>query len=276
MPELPEVHTITHDLKKFVRGNVISFVEIRSGYKVLPGNKKFVDAVAGNKISGIRRIAKNIVMELEEGNAVLVHLAMTGRLLLRQPGFRDDKWERVVFGLAGEKEYELRFCDMRTFGKIELLDAEGLQMLEKKYGPEPLNENLSASDFYNALISKNTNIKNALLDQKIISGMGNIYANDALWMAKIHPETRTADLTESMAERLLDSSREILTEAIKNRGSTLGDRMYIDLLGREGSHQEHFRIYSREVCPECGFTVEFMKLNGRGTFFCPGCQQLNS
>lgn len=277
MPELPEVHTITDDLKKHAKGGVVTRVVVKSGYTALPENRIFVSAVTKGRIESVRRIAKNIIFELDTGNFVLFHLAMTGRLLLRRPDFGSDKWERVIFELSRDgKKYELRFCDMRRFGKVELLDSAGIKSLEDKYGPEPIDSELGVEDFLRSLQSKNTNIKNALLDQKVISGMGNIYVNDALWMAEIHPETRTLGITPEMAKNLFESSREILIEAIENRGSTLGDKMYVDLFGREGSHQDHFRIYGKEKCPRCGSDIEFIKLNGRGTFFCPACQDLNS
>lgn len=271
MPEMPEVHTITEDLKKYAANAVIKDVEIKGEYQTLPDNITFLDTTKNQKIVRAFRVAKNIMLELESNQFIQIHLAMTGRILLREKGFKADKWERVVFHVEkNEKEFELRFCDMRMFGKVVLLNADELEMLQQKYGPEPLQENLTPEAFLRHLQSKNSNIKNVLLDQNIIAGMGNVYVTDALWIAEIHPETRTKDFNKEMAAKLLEASREILTEGIGNRGISMSD--YVDLFGKKGKQQEFFRIYGKEICTRCNTQVEFKKINGRGTYFCTTCQ----
>ncbi|MDC0448998.1 bifunctional DNA-formamidopyrimidine glycosylase/DNA-(apurinic or apyrimidinic site) lyase [bacterium] len=273
MPELPEVHTISADLNKNVRGFVITHIKIAPGYNVKPNNETFVQNVVGKKIDSVTRIAKNIIIKLEDEAHIVGHLAMTGRLLLRPPEYKQDKWVRVLFRLKkSDKIWHFKFTDMRMFGKLELRNEAGIKNLEEKYGPEPVDKALTPEKFLEQIQSKRTNIKNALLDQKIIAGLGNIYATDALFMAKIHPETKTSDITLKMAGKLLEAARTILLEGIKNRGSTLPDKMYVDIFGKPGTQQNHFRIYMQGKCPKCGTKVAFKKINGRGTYFCPECQ----
>lgn len=271
MPEMPEVHTITEDLKKYAANAVIKNVVIRGEYQTVPDNTTFLDATKNQKIVRTLRIAKNIILELESGDFIQIHLAMTGKLLLREKGFKDDRWERVVFHLEKkQKAFELRFCDMRMFGKVVLLNEDELEMLQQKYGPEPLQENLTPKAFLRHLQSKNSNIKNVLLDQNIVAGMGNVYVTDALWIAEIHPETKTREFNLEMAAKLLEASRKILEEGIKNRGISMSD--YVDLFGKKGKQQEHFRVYGKSICERCNTQVDFKKINGRGTYFCTNCQ----
>jgi len=273
VPELPEVHTITFDLKKHIIGAVNKDIGIEDGYQVFPDNEKFVDGVTGKKIKDVFRLGKNIVFVLSDGSYLAVHLAMTGRMLLRKVGYRKDSWMRVVFILEkGGKLGELRYCDKRMFGKITLLSEEEFIGFRKKYGFDPLEDDFSAEDFLNLLKLKKTKIKTALLDQSLIAGMGNVYATDVLWMAGIHPEFPTADISLEQARILLDRSREILMEGISNRGVSMSD--YVDLFGRSGKQQLYFRIYGKDFCSRCKTKVKTVKINGRRTFFCPVCQSM--
>lgn len=273
MPELPEVQTITSDLKKHLEGYTIETIQVESGYNTIPSNELFLKEITGQKIATIYRIAKNIVLELESGDAMMFHLAMTGQLLLSDPKTRKLPWERVTFVLTKkDKKLGLKFRDMRTFGKAVLVNKDQIQKVYDKYGPEPLNEKLTAQEFLDNLKGKRTTVKNALLDQAIVSGLGNIYATDALFMSKIHPETPTKNITLGQAEKLLKAAKEILLESIEHRGSTLGDKMYVDAYGKMGSHQNYFRVYGKEKCSVCDTKVEVIKINGRGTYFCPTCQ----
>ncbi|MBW6441553.1 bifunctional DNA-formamidopyrimidine glycosylase/DNA-(apurinic or apyrimidinic site) lyase [Patescibacteria group bacterium] len=273
MPELPEVHTITQDLKKNILDFEIKNIKIYPNYKIPSDVKKKLISLYGKKIQNVDRIAKNIVIEISKDLFLVFHLAMTGRILLRQEGDKTDSWVKIVFEIEknGDKKY-LKFCDMRQFGKIQVLNKKELELLENKYGISVLDSEITPDKFLEALKSKKTNIKNALLDQKIVSGLGNIYATDALFLANINPKTSTQNLNTNMTEKLLKSSREILNEGIKNRGSTLPDKMYVDIFGKGGNQQNYFKIYGKKVCPVCNSKVEFEKINGRGTYFCPTCQ----
>lgn len=275
MPELPEVHTIATDLKKHIRGARIVNINIKDTYKTLPDNNAFLEAVINQEIVDVTRIAKNIKIDLANNNHILIHLAMTGRVLLRTKDFKSDLWERVIFTIEkNNKQIQVRFCDMRMFGKVKLLENKDLQEFKTKYGPEPIDMQLQPDEFLKQLKSKRTIVKNALLDQKIISGLGNIYATDALFLAGIHPETPTSKISLEAARRLLEKSRQVLNEGIEHRGSTLEDMMYVDIFGKPGIHQEHFHMYGKTICPKCNAKTEYKKLNGRGTYFCPNCQKL--
>lgn len=275
MPEFPEVHTISYDLKKNVVGFKIKNIQISKYYK-LPNNiQTDLKNIIGKEIQDVNNIAKNIVLKLNENSFLVFHLAMTGRILLREPSNKTDNWVKVVLEIQkGNKTKHLKFCDMRQFGKVVVLSKNNLDIFTSKYGLIPLNENITLENFLNAIKSKKTNIKNVLLDQKIISGLGNIYATDALFLANINPKTPTQDITSGSTKKLLKSIREILNEGIKNRGSTLPDKMYVDIFGNPGSQQKHFKIYLKKVCDVCNSKVEFIKINGRGTYFCPTCQPL--
>lgn len=271
MPELPEVQTIVNDLKKYAVNAEITDVVIERTYNVIPGNDQLIANTKGHIITDVRRIAKNIVMEVSSGHSLVIHLAMTGRLLLRKPEHQPEPHERVRLILTKkENVFHLRFADMRKFGKVQLIHNNGLNVFTEKYGPEPVEPGLTPEKFLELLTSKKTVVKNVLLDQQIISGLGNVYATDALWMAGIHPETPTKNLNLNHAERLLSASREILNEGIKNRGISMSD--YVDLFEKKGSQQNFFRIYRKEECPICKNKTTFKKIGGRGTYYCETCQ----
>jgi len=273
MPELPEVQTITSDLKKYLENSTISGVKITGEYEVYPNRKLFLEHTQKAHINTIGRVAKNIVFTLDNGHYLAFHLAMTGRLLLRSLKFKPDKWTKIVFALRkNNKEVEIRFCDMRMFGKAAIYNNEEFEKMKQKYGPEAHKGNVDVKDFTARLKSKRTTIKNALLDQKIIAGLGNIYATDSLFLAGIHPETKTQNIDIKSAAKLLDAVKLILNEGIKHRGSTLEDAMYVDALGKPGTHQNYFRIYGKKTCINCNNKILVKKINGRGTYFCSFCQ----
>lgn len=274
MPELPEIHTIVSDLKKSIEGFLIDGVEIENGYKVNPNNQDFAQRLLGKKIDKVARIGKNIVIKLTSDDYITFHLAMTGRILLKNPKSPKDAHQKVQIKLSyKEKDVALRFCDARMFGKVGVWNGQGIRKLKEKYGPDVIMQEILPDDFMKRLKSKNTAVKNALLEQTIVAGLGNIYATDALWMAKIHPETKTKELDIKRATDLLKSAKEILTEGILHRGSTLPDEAYVDVFGKPGSQQNHFRIYGKFYCPDCKTKVAYKKINGRGTYFCPMCQK---
>ncbi len=275
MPELPEVHIIASDLKKNLVDWRIDKVEIEHGYNTIPENKIYAQLLTGSLVNKVGRVGKNIVIKLSNGSFLTFHLAMTGRLLLQDNNSPKAPHQKVQLTLSNEDKIKLlRFCDARMFGKTGVLDAAGVHKLKQKYGPDVVLEEITTEVFLTRLRSKRTNIKNALLDQTIVAGLGNIYATDALWMARIHPEAKTQEILLKQAQALLKSAKEILLEGITHRGSTLPDEAYVDVFGKPGSHQNHFRIYGKTHCPDCQSKVQFKKLNGRGTYFCPNCQIL--
>lgn len=299
MPELPEVHTIASDLRKNLLGCKIDAVEIAHGYKVNPNNQIYAGLLTGSQIDKVGRIGKNLVIKLNNDNFLTFHLAMTGRILLQEPNSPKQPHQKVELTLsavtpphpqrpardgsrarahplqsaAGESTLVLRFCDPRAFGKTGVLNAIEVTKLKQKYGPDLVAQEITAEVFLSRLQSKNTAIKNALMEQSVVAGLGNIYATDALWTAKIHPETKTRALTLKQAQNLLESAKDVLIEGIKHRGSTLPDEAYVDAFGRSGNHQKYLRIYGKSACPKCKTKVEYKKINGRGAYFCPTCQK---
>lgn len=274
MPEFPEVFTITDDLKKNILGYTIKKVAIAASYQTRPSNDEFIKKVIEQEIVNVKQLAKNIILELKSGDLIIMHLAMTGRILLRNPDEKSDLWMKVVFAVKKDSDVkQIRFCDMRMFGKVYIIDKDEFKELQNKYGPEILDPALDSQRFYALVRSKKTSIKNLLLEQKIISGVGNIYATDALFLAKINPNTQTKDITQDQSEKLFKALREVIKESISKRGSTLQDKMYVDVFGKEGEYQKYFKIYSKDKCTNCGSRVSFEKINGRGTYFCPNCQK---
>ncbi len=273
MPELPEVHTIANDLNKHIKGAKIIDIKIAANYNVHPSNTEFLDKLKGKTIRNVKRIAKNILVEVEDMGFIHFHLAMTGRILLRE-GKTLDNWTRVAFLLEIEGNQKiLKFTDMRMFGKTGFYRDITSSGLDTKYGPDLINNPPKLDEFIKAIKKRKTSIKNALLDQSVVAGLGNIYATDALFLAGINPERSTATLTESETEKLLNAALTVLNEGIKYRGSTLADKMYVDIFGNSGEYQNHFKIYSKDKCPNCGSKVSVKKINGRGTYFCPNCQK---
>jgi formamidopyrimidine-DNA glycosylase len=272
MPELPEVHTISADLNKHISGCTIKKVVVAKTYNIKPTADEFVKNVTGKKVKDVKRVAKNIVINFETNDSIIIHLAMTGQVLLRESTVKTDKWVKAVFVLDNGKN--LIFTDMRSFGKLAYAKDSDLADLYKKYGPEPLDDGLTAQEFLNILQKKKTTIKNALLEQSLVAGIGNIYANDALFLSNIHPETLTIKLNKQSADKLLTALRTILKEGIDHRGSTLPDKMYVDIFGNPGTQQNYFRIFMKKQCPICGTKIEIKSINGRGSYICPNCQKL--
>lgn len=274
MPELPEVHTISSDLNNNIKGYQIINIGIAENYLVYPNNAVFKKEVVGKHITEIERIAKNIIIKLDSEKSIGIHLAMTGRILLRDGEHSNDKWTKIIFKLKKGAEIKyLRFTDMRMFGKVAFYTQDEIQKLKSRYGQDILDSTLTPQKLFEILKSKKTSVKNILLDQEYISGLGNIYATDTLFLSKIHPETPTNLLTLYDAEKILENARTILNESIIDRGSTLPDKMYVDIFGNEGSYQKHFKIYLKNFCPKCGSKVKYIKVAGRGTYFCPECQK---
>lgn len=276
MAELPEVHTISNDLNNLVKDYTIDDVKVLSNYRILPDKDTFIKQVKGKPITQVTRVAKNIIIELGDNLNIGLHLAMTGQILVRNDNVKQPNWTHIILLLRSNTDTQtIYYTDMRMFGKITLMDNEQLQVLKDKYGPEPIDPNADPADFYERIRSKRTSIKNAILDQAVISGLGNIYATDALFLARIHPETPTQKMSSDMANRLFESAKNILLEGIEHRGSTLADKMYVDIYGKEGTQQNYFRVYGKQDCPNCATKLEFKKVGGRGTYFCSKCQNLS-
>ena len=262
MPELPEVITIRNDLKKEILGKKIAGVWAQDKSK----EKELNPAVIGTKIVGVGNRAKLLILKLSSQQYIAIHLNMTGVLLFNSA----DPYVRV--SLKFNDVSTLNFSDTRMFGFLKLWSEQELKAYVSRYGKSVLDASLNGSKFAEILKKTNTGIKNALLDQKLISGVGNIYTNDALYLSDINPKKKTREITNKEYEALFKSLKEILLEGIKNRGSSI-DR-YKDIYGRQGSQQNFFRVYGKagKKCDKCDTKIVFEKVQGRGTFYCPTCQ----
>ncbi len=274
MPELPEVQTIVNDLVdaglvgQRIRAVVVRWPGVVDGISVAAFRRR----VCGNRIQAIRRRAKFIVWHLEDASDVLVHLRMTGRLHFARPGSRYVKHEHIAFRLDDGRQ--LRFHDTRKFGRF-YLPADPVAVLAR-LGPEPLDPDFSARRFAQRLQGRRRMLKPLLLDQHFIAGLGNIYVDEALWDAGLHP-LRTADtLTFEDARRLHRAIRRALRKGLRNMGTTLGtgETTFYSLARNQGRNRDELNVFRRtgSPCPRCRRTIERLVVGQRSTHICPTCQ----
>lgn len=265
MPELPEVETIKRELERALPGKKIAEVCVHNATVIRePSADKFKRGLTGAGIKNILRKAKVLILELSSGKSLVIHLKMTGQLIY--PG--DGRKSRVTFKLSDGKT--LDFNDRRLFAELRLLDDwRNLQFI-RGLGPEPFD--LTAGKFKDMLVSKKTKIKPLLMDQTFISGIGNLYAAEALFRAKIHPQRPAQSLSDKEKELLFKEIKDTLSEAIKYKGSSVDQ--YVQLSGEPGGYARYHKVYGREgkPCPACKTPVKRISLGGRGTYFCPKCQ----
>lgn len=276
MPELPEVQTIVSDLKQLLPGLTITKAHYIGslGQELLRKSKIDLSvSLAGKKITSVERVAKQVILELDSGEVLSLHLRITGRLLLRDESYPEDDFTRVVFELSNGQE--IRFTDRNGLASADLLTQSELDGQVSRYGPEVLREDLTAEKFLELISSSGEpSLKETLLNQKVVSGMGNIYADEALFLAKLHPNLKPKQLSLDQAERLLSAARQVLKEGLADRGTTIDS--YLDAFGKPGNHQNNLQVYGKsgQPCPECGGTIEYKEVGGRRTFYCPKCQEL--
>lgn len=276
MPELPEVTIIATDLNKELTGRKIISAKYVGELGQQLRRKTEVDlsvSLPGKTFTGVERMSKQIVASLDSGEYLVWHLKITGRLLYRDPTNPTDEFSRLVLGL--DNEHELRFTDRNGLADCYLTTQSRLDQIRASYGPEVFAEGLTPLEFLKIINSSpEPTIKQTLLNQKIISGAGNIYADEALFLARLHPTIKPKTLTTSEAEALLGSIKQVLTEGLADRGTTIDS--YVDIYGRSGTHAEHLRVYGRsgQPCPVCQTPIEYMEVGGRRTFVCPNCQTL--
>lgn len=271
MPELPEVETIARDLRAAIMGVKIEDCLARPlAMRHWPQTKTMARQVRGRHISRVERRGKYIQVGLEEGKWILVHLGMSGRLSLVKRGTEEAKHTHVIWEL--ENGMELRYSDARRFGHLAVGGEQDLEAEEvwAKLGPEA---NLAGFDLYERLAGKRVAIKSALLDQKVLAGVGNIYADEALWRARIRPERPAGEVTKREARKLQEAIMEVLNEAIENRGSSIEG--YRDAQGERGKQQEYLAVYGRagEACERCRRSLSTKRIGGRSSVFCEHCQR---
>lgn len=270
MPELPEVETVRRSLLKLLPNKSIAQVQLFKPQIVAVGD---VAALCGQQFAAFDRRGKYLIFTMSDGARLVVHLRMTGKLLYHadeQPLQKHDHL-RIAFADGSELIYN----DTRAFGRLWLTDAVGLADISglATLGLEPLDDDFNAAYWHNRVKRRaNTQVKAALLDQHIVAGLGNIYADEVLFRAGINPARKVGSLTPVDDERLVLAMRDILTEAIANRGTTFRD--YVDGNNQKGGYQNLLKVFQKngEPCPVCGTPIERVRVCGRGTHYCPSCQ----
>ena len=274
MPELPEVETVRRGLAALLVGRTFVRVQVRRRDLRRPLSGDFAKRLVGRRITAVRRRAKYLQVVCQDGTVLLVHLGMSGRLnFLRWPPPPRRPHDHVNFTF--DDGGTLRFNDARRFGLMDLTDLAGLAQhpLLRDLGPEPLGPDCTPAMLSAALAGKATPIKAALLDQRVVAGLGNIYVCEALYRAGVSPLRPAHTLTGSRADRLVPEIRAVLEEAIAAGGSTLRD--YVQASGELGRFQAQFRVYDREgePCRRCGKPIKRIVQSGRSTFYCSRCQK---
>lgn len=268
MPELPEVETVRRQLAEEVVGERVVAVEVRQEKSYLGARE------IGEEVAEVRRRGKYLFIAFESGAGLAVHLKMTGRLVISKPGQQFDyetaKHTRVVMRLASGRA--LYFWDTRMFGYVHYLPAigEAEEKVKNKLGPEPWE--ITQEELYRKLQKTGRTIKDTILDQSMLAGVGNIYANDGLWKSGILPQRRSRDLSKQEVGKLLRSLREVLKKGLSTNGAS--DNSYVDAYGEKGAYQNEFLVYGKTKgeCPQCGRELNYGKVGGRGTWWCDKCQ----
>jgi formamidopyrimidine-DNA glycosylase len=266
MPELPEVETIRLELQKQIVGKTVFAVEIYE-------KKSFIgkiEDVLRAKITDILRRGKLMRVMLENGRELQIHLRMTGQIGICRKSDKKLRFERVRIDFADES---LRFSDMRKFGYVKVVKQEDFK--DDKFGIEPLTSGFTLPRFKELILRSKKPIKTFLLDQNLIAGLGNIYASESLFKAGINPFRMANALINEEIEKLHQSIEEILKFAILKKGSSMKDKMYVQVSGESGEYQKHFLVYEKagQKCGVCGSIIKKERLGGRGTYFCSVCQK---
>jgi formamidopyrimidine-DNA glycosylase len=299
MPELPEVETVARDLQRTVAGATITGAKVRWERTIRHPQppERFVAEIAGATIRSVGRRAKSVLLHLEDGRVMTVALRMTGALIVVPAGAADDPYARVIFRLADGRQ--LRYRDVRKFGRIGLWEGGGLVRRRRsgrtprrsgrrvgepaalyrvgevfaRHGPEPLSRSFSAARLAERLRGRSARLKSLLIDQSFIAGVGNIYADEALWRARLHPLRPADTLGADEVRRLHRSIRSVLRQGVEHRGSSFSD--YVGADGEPGANAERLFVYRRtdEPCLRCGRPISRIVVGQRSTHFCPGCQR---
>jgi formamidopyrimidine-DNA glycosylase len=274
MPELPEVETVRRGLEIAMAGQTLIKVLQRRPDLRRPFPPFFAERLTGRRIVALRRRAKYLTIDLDDGNVLLIHLGMSGRMLVGPvTGAPFDKHDHVVFDIANGQR--VIFNDPRRFGVMDLFPAEQAHPLLSHLGPEPLDESFNAKSLAARIKDKISPIKVVLLDQTVVAGIGNIYASEALFRAGIAPDRAACDVKKKEIERLVPAVKQVLEEAIAAGGSSLKDHRQTN--GELGYFQHSFKVYDREglPCPDCGCKegIRRMTQAGRSTFYCASKQR---
>ncbi|MCL6583432.1 MAG: bifunctional DNA-formamidopyrimidine glycosylase/DNA-(apurinic or apyrimidinic site) lyase [bacterium] len=272
MPELPEVETIVRSLRPHILGRKVSEIKVLLPKIIHTEGLGSTEDLIGQTITNIFRWGKNIVLEFSPNWYVRIHLKMTGQLLVSLPEEPIPKHTHVIFSLDGGK-IEVRYRDIRQFGYIHIMTAgEWKKWRDGNFvGPDPLE--ISLPSFLARLAGKRGKIKSVLLNQAFLRGLGNIYVDEILHQAKIHPESSADHLSTEEATTLYQKMQQVLQAAIWHQGSSVSD--YVDSSGKQGEYQYYHQVYGRAnlPCRQCGTRIERIRVSGRSTCFCPKCQR---
>jgi len=276
VPELPEVEVVRLGLADHVTGRTVAAVEVRHPRSVrrhLAGELDFACRLAGRQIRAARRRGKYLWLDLGNEEALLAHLGMSGQMRIQPPGTEDEIHLRVRFQFA-DGGPELRFIDQRTFGGLSVEDVvDGLPAPVAHIARDPLDPLFDRDAVVTGIRRRHTGLKRALLDQTVVSGIGNIYADEALWRARLHGSRPTATLTRAQGRTVLAAVTEVMTEALA-AGGTSFDALYVNVNGASGYFDRSLAAYGQagRPCPRCGTAIQRESFMNRSSYFCPRCQ----
>lgn len=288
MPELPEVETVRLQLLHKIKDKTIKAVEVFHS-KSVKDNEDFEDLLVGKTVSGIDRVGKLMIFCFKEDSDLymLAHLKMTGQFFFVEDGevetggghsmtesdFSDLPGKHTRAAFYFEDGSALYFNDMRIFGYLVLASKSEMLSVKGTYGPEPITDDFDVEEFYKKLKKKTIYIKPALLDQKFVAGLGNIYVDEALWMAGVKPTRRSNKVTKAEAAAIAAASGDVMKRSIELGGTTF--QSFKDTGGENGNFKDFLQVFGKQgaKCPRCGEIIKKIKLAGRGTHYCPGCQK---
>ena len=278
MPELPEVEVVRRDLEHEVVGKKIKSVEVNSMRTIRRHRQRklFTDPLIGRKFTAVERRGKYLLMKLDDGQVLVVHLGMSGQLL-RAKSAKDAMAKHTQVVITFTQGGQLRFVDPRTFGEMFVTSVDELEneVDELKHlGIDPLETAMSWDYFGELVAQRRMKLKPLLMDQKFLAGIGNIYSDEILHAAGLRWDRSSDSLSSQEVRRLYRSMVETLQDAVKYRGSSLADEQYVDLFGQPGEYQQFHKVYARdgEPCKRCRHVIVRQKVNGRSTFYCEACQ----
>lgn len=270
MPEIAEVETVRQTLKKKILNKKIIKIDIYYPNMILSDIKEFKNTLINKEFIDIKRMGKWLLFELDN-YYLLSHLRMEGKYYIKSSNLPLDKHEHIVFTFVDNTT--LRYHDTRKFGRMKLIKKSDLYNTEeiKKLGYEPLSKDLTKEYLYNKLKIRKDTIKEALLDQSVISGLGNIYVDEVLWKSGISPLRKANTINLDDCQNIVNSSKEIIKKAIEEGGCTI--RSYTSSLGVTGHYQDYLCCHTKEFCPKCNEKILKIRVGGRGTYYCPNDQR---
>jgi formamidopyrimidine-DNA glycosylase len=278
--ELPEVEVVRRDLEKEVVGRRVRSVDVRphrNAMRVIRRHarrKEFADRLAGKKMTKVDRKGKYVLIHLDDGDVLVVHFGMSGQFLrgTKRQSLPTHTHVVIEFQQGGD----LRFIDPRTFGEMFVTSADELGKVKEldHIAIDPLEDTFTWQEFSGELARRATKLKSLLMDQKFVSGLGNIYSDEVLFAAGLRHDRMSDSLSSQEVRRLYRAIREVVQDAIRFRGTTLDDEAYVDLFGKPGEFQAELKVYGRKglACRRCRTPIDVVKISGRNSYFCPQCQ----